>query len=203
MPKIVERIKFRKQFTSSITGKLESIYWGYLTPSDAARSHEYIDRLIASQRMNTVPDATIQKWLSDLPDKRYDKLVKVQLVKPRSRGTLGLFLEDYISKLSQSENSLDNFRSSKDTLLAFFGEDRRLETITKQDALDYKEYLKTSGRIDGKGGYGQNSVSKKLQHAARFFQAMHDLEMIPSNPFKSIREAPGDKTDRKDYISRG
>ena len=200
MPKIVEKIKFRKQFTSVVSGKLESIYWGYLAPSEAARSHEYIERLVASQRMNTVPDATIQKWLSDLSDKRYEKLVKVFLVKPRSRGTLGPFLEDFISKLSQSENSLDNFRSSRDTLLAFFGEDRRLETITKQDAINYKEYLKTTGRIDGKGGYGQNSVSKKLQHAARFFQAMQDMEMISSNPFKSVREVPVDETDRKDYI---
>ena len=28
MPKIIEKIKFRKQFTSISGGKLESIYWG-------------------------------------------------------------------------------------------------------------------------------------------------------------------------------
>jgi len=61
MPKVIEKVKFRKQFISIAGGRLESIYWGYLTPSDAARSNEYLDRLIESKRMRTMPDATVQK----------------------------------------------------------------------------------------------------------------------------------------------
>jgi Site-specific recombinase XerC len=203
MPKIVEKVKFRKQFTSVVSGKLESIYWGYLAPSEAARSHEYIERLVASQRMNTVPDATIQKWLSDLSDKRYEKLVKVHLVKPRSRDTLGNFLERYIDQLGGSKNTLDNYIASKDCLIAFFGFDRKPETICCQEAMQYKEYLKTTGRIDGKGGYGQNSVRKKLIHANKFFRAMLKAEFIRENPFEEVRESPIDETDRKKYVSAG
>ena len=176
MPKIIEKIKFRKQFTSIAGGKLESIYWGYLTPSDAARSNEYLDRLIESKRMRTVPDVTIQKWLNDLPDKRYEKLVNVSLVKPRVRNTLGNFVENFVDQLTVSINTWDNYIASKDCLIAYFGADCQPGTIGRQDAMRYKEYLKTSGRLDSKGGYGQNSLRKKLMHANKFFVAMQKAE---------------------------
>lgn len=201
MPKIVEKVKFRKQFMSTISGKLESIYWGWLTPSEVARSHEYIDRLIAAKRMNTLPDATIQKWLADLPDKRYEKLVKVHLVKPRARDTLGNFVENFITQLSISVNTRDNYISSKDCLIAFFGSDCKPETVSVQDAMQYKEYLKTTGRLDGKGAYAQNSVRKILIHANKFFRDMQKAEFIHENPFENVKESPADETDRKDYIS--
>jgi|GEM_PF-6535189 len=202
MPKIIEKVKFRKQFTSIAGGKLESIYWSNLTPSDAARSHEYLDRLIESQRMQTVPDATVQKWLNDLPDNRYEKLVKVSLVKPRTRDTLKNTLEKLIVKFAiPRKNTLDNYIASKDCLIAFFAADCKPETIGRQDAVRYKEYLKTVGRLDGKGGYGQNSLRKKLMHANRFFRAMHKDELIRENPFEDVKELPADETKRKEYIT--
>ena len=201
MPKVVEKVKFRKQFMSVVSDKLESIYWGNLTPSDAARSHEYLDRLIASQRMDTIPDTTVQKWLSDLPDKRYEKLVNVSLVKTRAKDTLGNFVENFVAQLSISINTRDNYIASKDCLIAFFGIDCKPETVGRQDAIRYKEYLKTEGRLDGKGGYGQNSLRKKLMHANKFFRAMQKAELIRDNPFDDVKESPADETDRKDTIT--
>ena len=201
MPRIVEKVKFRKQFTSLAGGKLESIYWGYLTPSDAARSNEYLDRLIASRRDGNEPDVTVQKWLADLSDKRHEKLVKVSLAKPRARDTLGNFVENFIDQLSISINTRDNYIASKDCLIEFFGFDGKPETIGRQDAMRYKEYLKTTGRLDGKGGYAQNSLRKKLMHANKFFRAMQEAELIRKNPFEDVKEPPADETDRKEYMT--
>lgn len=43
----LEKIKFRKQFTDPESKRLESVYFGDMSPSDAARAKEYIERLIS------------------------------------------------------------------------------------------------------------------------------------------------------------
>lgn len=200
MPKIVEQVLLRKQFTNPQTKKLESIYWGHVSPSEAARTKEYIDRLIVYSKVGGTPDMTIQKWLTQLSNEKHQKLSDVGLAKARSRMTLGAILDVIIGKHSNNKNTYDIYLSSKERLIAFFGADRQPETITKEDAAKYKEFLKTKGRVKGGGGYKQNTVWKKLQQASYFFSEMLEEELILHNPFAKVKESPTSESNRKEYI---
>jgi integrase len=166
----------------------------------AARTKEYIDRLIVYSKVGSSPDVTIQKWLAQLPIEKHQKLSDVGLVKARSRMTLGAILDDIVAKHSDNKNTYDIYRSSKERLIAFFGADRQPETITKEDAIAYKEFLKTRGKVRGGGGYSQNTVWKKLQQAGYFFTVMQEDELILRNPFAKVKEPPTPESNRKCYI---
>ena len=55
--------------------------------------------------------------------------------------------------------------------------------------------------MDGKGGYGQNSVWKKMQHAKLFFDEMIFRKLILENPFERLTVPKVDNHDRKLYVS--
>jgi integrase len=55
--------------------------------------------------------------------------------------------------------------------------------------------------MDGNGGYGQNSVWKKMQHAKKFFGEMVYRKLIIENPFERLTVPKVDDHDRKIYVS--
>ena len=79
-----------------------------------------------------------------------------------------------------------NYNSTRRNLVAYFGYDRKLSTITKGDVDDFRVFM----RVDE--GLADNTVRRRMGISKQFFQAAVRKKIIPENPFLghacSVRE---------------
>jgi len=164
-----------------------SIWLGRVTVDLAESFQRFADRIVNAILMNVPIDAETTRWLADLPDKYYAKLVRKRLVPPRRRaGTLGEIIPKLIKARAPtvSGQTVEVWGQAEKSLYLFFGQDKRVDSITRIEAESFRSWLVSSGRFDGKGGLKPTTVWKRLQHVIMFFSAMVKEEIIPKNPFE-------------------
>jgi integrase len=125
-------------------------------------------------------DAETQRWVSTLDVKLLRKLVKAGLVASREAATLGAFLAAYIgSRADVKPGTRINFGQVQRDLLAFYGEQKRLEEISRGDADAFRLHLLKS--------LGDNTVRRRCGRAKQFFRAAVRKRLITENPFGDMK----------------
>jgi len=103
-----------------------------------------------------------------------DKLARVGLLAARKDiRTLGAHLDDYFTRRSDVKGSTRvNWEHTRRNLLAYFGADRALASITAGEARDWERCLKSGtarvGRYAGREadeGLAPNTVRKRVSNA--------------------------------------
>lgn len=179
----------------------------YYTEKSANELFDVVEELEFSIE-NNIPfhmmSVKTQNYLKKASLRTRKKLEKAQLIKESEITTLGKYSDLFLERLvlDKKPNTMDNYRSSFQNMTKYFDKDRQPETVTREEALDYKSWLRTNGRTDGKGGYSADSVKKKLEHVKLLFDEMRKSGFITSNPFDGIlQKRNADKKDeRKRYI---
>ena len=193
-----------KRFMFYGTGKKRhTIRLGNVTMEIARSFKARVDVLINAQKMQVAVDPGTARWVRELPDKLHADLAKYGLVIPRKQGvTLG----DIIPKLIKSraatvsEQTIEIWEQSKKSLYRYFGQDKRVDTITRTDAESFRSWLVSDGRLDGKGGLKPTTVWKRLQHVMAFFKLMVLNDDIVKNPFEGMSMSPVVDEERNEYI---
>ena len=97
--------------------------------------------------------------------------------------------------------TLINWRHTRRCLLAYFGEDRTLVSITAGDARDFERYLKTGARksryVDKSAddGLSGDTVRKRIANAKQFFADAVAHGYIDKNPFAGSQVDPQGEPD--------
>ena len=180
-----------------------SIWLGKVPVNLAESFQRFVDRILNAQLMNVPIDAETSRWLAELSDKYYEKLVAKGFVPPRKKaGTLGERIPELIKSRAAtvSPQTIEVWGQSEKSLYQYFGKDKRIDAITRIEAESFRSWLVSNGRFDGKGGLKPATVWKRLQHVVAFFEMMVKDDEITKNPFDGLTMSPVVDTDRNEYI---
>jgi hypothetical protein len=146
------------------------------------------------------PDAELQAWLAKCSPLLLDKLARVGLIPQRKPVAkveavkLGPFLDGYIrGRTDVKAGTAMNFEQARGSLVAHFGEERLLESITPGDADAWRISLKAKGLAD-------NTVRRFCGRAKQFFRNALRRRLITENPFGDMKDTSVRANRERDYF---
>lgn len=196
----------------------------------AEKIKQKIEAIIVAQLAQGLIDDETAAWIGDI--KRdfktlYVKLAGVGLVDTAADGgsvrqlatTLKAFLDQYIDerKPTWKERTIAGALQDADSLVEFFGPDRRLADITDADAKRFLLWLRTAGRKqrkkkaekpaptgddDKKTGLAMATIGRRIRRSKEFFGFAVSGELIKKNPFAGIKAPPQHNKDRYFFVDR-
>jgi len=180
-----------------------SIWLGKIADAVADSFRSFADRIVNAHLMNVAIDAETSRWLTTLSDKYYEKLLVKGFVPPRRKvSTLGECIPKLIKARASTVNgqTIEIWQQSERSLYMFFGEDKKISTITRVDAESFRSWLVSNGRLDGQGGLKPTTVWKRLQHVVAFFESLVKGDEITKNPFEGLTMSPVIDEERNHYV---
>lgn len=178
-------------------GSRKTIRLGKASMKQALAFKVKIENVIAG-RFSGIDEETA-RWVSDLPDDVYSKLVAVGLVDgrtPQAGMTLDAFLSEYISgRVDVKPSTRTVFERTRNHLLAHFGGDKPLHAITEGDADAWRLYLVGQG-------LAPNTINRTCGVARQFFRAARRRKLIRKNPFAELKTTVTGNKAREYFISR-
>jgi len=154
-----------------------------------------VESILAAKLAGTPIPQDTAHWLGEIGPELYEKLAKVGLVPPRNNTTLAEFLDRWIHhKEAQgaSKESLISWGLVIDELKRLFG-NLPLKDIAPAHGEQYRQAMLDRG-LRG------STVSKRLGHARGMLEDGVRWGEIPANPWKHVRHAKGDISERRAYV---
>ncbi len=183
-------------------GKRVSIRVGKTSKRDAESFRVHIENLVGWKFFGlSLPDETAA-WLNGRGTFLRSKLEKTGIVDPigqKSNKTiirLGDFIHGYIDKRKDIKPGTRTcLNLVKGRMIRFFGEDRDIESITEQDAEDFKQSL------IGKEKLAENTARRSVSIARQFFRAAVKGRLLEANPFDGIPVSLKEVRDRHIFLN--
>jgi len=182
-------------------GKRRSIRLGKVSQRVAEAVKVRVEHLAAAAITGHALDAETARWVAELSDSLADKLAKVGLIAERESATLGEFVDGYIGKHTDVKpRTLLAYKQGRDSLVEFFGADRRLDTISPGEADEYRLWLR--GEANKGDGYAEATTGRRIKHAKQFFTAAVRRRVIQGNPFADVKGGTQENRDRFYFVTR-
>jgi integrase len=145
-------------------------------------------------------DAETARWLADLPDDIYCKLVAVELAEPRAETgsgmSIGELCDQYLaSRTDVRERTLSVYQQTRRNLVEFLGADKPLVEITPYDAEQWRRYLTEEGLATA-------TARKRTQVAKQFLRSAVKRNAIHSNPFAELKSSAVTNPARQFFVSQ-
>jgi len=184
-----------------VNGDRRSIRPGKINKTTAQQIARQVDVLVASKASGGTIELATAKWLGDIGERLYSKLVRAELVEPRFSAepepsiTLAEFLNEYVKTgITQkgdaaSLNTLRNWRFTRNMLLDCFDGSRLVESFTVADGKAFRKWLErrkipvTPRTPTGK--MNETSIRQRVGNAKSMFSHAVKEELLPSNPFRN------------------
>jgi integrase len=169
----------RIQFMDNGERRLISI--GQVKMDEAHEFKANIEALIKAKRIGQAIGPGVSDWLKALPDDMHARIAAVGLVPARVTVaaptvlTLGQLLADFIAGKSVKPSTLLRIEQAKRTLIEHFGADREVASITKEDALKWRNGLRAN--------YSQATLSRTVLYAREAFSWAMEMDKITASPF--------------------
>jgi len=170
----------------------------------AERLLQKIETLNAANRAGLAElDEETARWLAKLSAAMADKLAAVDLIPKRDADedqnnlTMQEMVNRYIdSRTDVKPDTATVWKRTRKHLVAFFGADREIQTVTVGQAKDFRLYLLRKPLAD-------NTVRRTCGIAKQFFEDAIDRELITRNPFKhrDIPTSTGGNSDRQFLVT--
>jgi len=156
----------------------------------------HIEELIAAKAAGSAIDRRTANWLADIGQNVHDKLSNAELVEQRASSSLGDFVAGYIKRRSDvksgTRTAYDQVRLN---LVAFFGYDRPLRSITANEAAEFREWLQAEE------GQAENTLRRRCVRARQFFTAAIKAKLIDDNPFDGMPVSVGGNKEKERFIT--
>lgn len=187
-------------------GKRRTVRLGKTSMVQAEAVKIKIESLVTTQFSGRIEDETA-RWLTNLGDKAYAKLVRVGLVPPRTPvpatpetpaalDRLAAFLDNYIKSRSDVKPGTRTvFARTRKHLVNFFGAGKRLDNVTEGDADAWRLYLVSQG-------LAPNTVNRTCGIARQFFRSAVRRRLLRENPFAGLKTAVTGNKAREFFVSR-
>ncbi len=180
-------------------GVRKTIHLGKTTKKQAESARRFVEDLIASRTMGSAPADTTAEWVANLPEAMRGRLERVGLVEPqkgRDRPTLGEWLAEYVDgRQDVKASTMLVYGHTRRNLLAFFGEDRRLDAVTPGDADAFRVFLATEQNL------AANTVARRMGYAVQYFRAAVRRKIIAENPFAGQSSAVRENRERFHFVT--
>ena len=156
----------------------------------------HIKELIAAKATASAIDRRTANWLRDIGQNIHDKLSNAGLVEPRASSNLGDFLTGYIKRRSDVKpGTVTNYDQVRLNLVAFFGPEKPLRSITASDAADFREWLQTDE------GQAENTLRRRCGRARQFFTAAMKAKLIDGNPFDGMAVTVSGNKEKERFVT--
>lgn len=185
------------QFTDE-NGRRPVINLGKISKRQAEAIHTRVERLLAARSAELPLDSETSAWVGSLSGQMRERLAKAGLIEQRESYTLKAFIDDYLKRRTDIKpRTRYKLQECGDRLCEFFGAERRLDSITKSEAVDHHRWLLESG-------LAPNTAKRLSGRAKQIFADALERELISKNPFKS-KSVPTNVTPNKErlfYVTR-
>ena len=187
------------QFT--LRGKRKTLRLGKVSVRHAATIQQHLDELILSEKLNVPPDVRTRSWVTEIPHDFQERLFTLGLIRSVSANSLGRALSLVCSDRKVSV-STESFRQQvREKLIAFFGDDLALSTITTGDVEAWRRWLAVAG---SKGGtpLAPATVASRGKQAANWFGQFVSRGWITENPFDGMKGWSKANPERSRFVTR-
>lgn len=162
---------------------------------DVIRMH--VDHLVsAALSRQAVPRETAE-WLGEIGDDLHRKLARAGLVdarEVRAAVAIGAFLDAYIARRSDLKKmTVNNFKQVRKWMVAHFGADRDLTTITRGEIGDWHRHVKAN--------LSAATVAMHVKKGRQVFQDAVDRRLMAENPVKGLKAGSMENRERLEYVS--
>lgn len=149
-------------------------------------------------------------WLSKIGDTLYDKLVTVGLCEPRVVGTersLADVIDHHIARgmtksgRAAAAHTVTRWKTARHLLVKYFKK-RTVESVTVEDAEDFRVWLGKRKVGSAKKPYSENSIRTVMASAKMFCNAAIRRKWITENPFEYENASVEANKERSIYVPR-
>jgi integrase len=170
-----------------------------LTGFNKAKCEEiarHVEELVAAKASGSAIDRRTANWLGDIGQVIHDKLSRAGLIEVRVSSSLGDFVTGYIERRKDVEpGTITNYHQVRLNLVAFFGYDKPLRSITSADAAAFRAWLATDE------GLSENTLRRRCGRARQFFTAAIKAKLIEENPFDGMAVSVGGSKGKARFIT--
>ncbi|MGC8553660.1 MAG: tyrosine-type recombinase/integrase [Phycisphaerae bacterium] len=171
------------QFTDG-QGIRRTVRLGQCSNKDAASICGHIEALAAAKTSGQPVAAQTAAWLQSISDTPHGRLAKAGLCEPRkvaASATIGDFIDRFIAERPDAKPfTVINIRQSKRMLLEYFGENKTMQSVTRDDAFAMQRALKAKG-------LAQATYGRHFGRCRQFWRAATKQEIFTgANPFADI-----------------
>lgn len=201
------RVAFR-----SIDKRQLFIRLGKLTGSQAKRAERTRAMIAALETAakSGYRDEEAIGWADKQSERVYGKLAAGGLVPKRETQqvhTLGSLLDAYFATMQVKPSTRTRYEQGRDRLLAYFDRDQELQTITTQDAEEWRAWLRQQTKTAGTGKsartmrrYSDATVAKDVTLARQFLTKGVRWGQVSANPFEGVKAGSQRNPERLFYI---
>lgn len=157
-----------------------------------------IEQLVAMRATGEELPRRLVEWLARCSDEFHKALSDKRLVDPRrpvKPTRLSEYVDAYIESSTVAESTKKTMRTSKASLVEFFGEDCPIADVTPGDADRWREFLI-------KKKYAKATISLRVDHARQFFRRAFRDRLIPETPFLEVKAGSKKNKDTNVYVPR-
>ncbi len=175
-------------------GRRKTIRVGKMSKRHAMSFKLRVEDLVGAALVGHAPSDETSRWLVDLDDTSYSRLVAVGLAKPREPVSRRLdnVLADYFDMADVKPATAVRYGQTRKSLLAHFGEDCDVDSITERDAEAWRANLRAR--------YSLATVSRAVMHARTFWRWAIRRGRAKTNPFLDIKAGPQTNTSRQMFV---
>jgi integrase len=173
-------------------GKRRSIRLGKVSQRLAEQIKFRVEALNAAVISRCPLDGDTAAWVASIGDDLAAKLAAVGLIAPRSRGLLGEFIDAYIERRTDAKPlTVMGFDQARTRMVAFFGPDRPLSSITPADGDAWLIWLRDR--------FAPATAARTFKRGSQFLRAACRARLLPGNPFEGIR-VPSQANDARSFF---
>lgn len=177
-------------------GKRQAIRLGDVPVKDAERFLGRVESLISAKLCGTSIDQDTARWVTALPDKMYERIVRAGLAQPRERTqiiTLVQLLDRFVEAAVVKPATKAAYRQTTKSLLKHFGSGTRVDHIKEADADRWRKALADEG-------LAQATQAKRTHIARSIFSRAVRWGYIERSPFEGVKSGTQVNPDRWHYV---
>jgi integrase len=195
-----DRRGLRRILFSAPDGKRKTIRLGKASMRQAEAFKVKVEQLVHAALLGHSPDDETSRWLTSLDKRLYGRITAVGLAPSRSSALLVAWIDGYLAeRIDLKPRTKDTLRATRDHLSKFFGADRPMRSITRDEASRWRAKMLADG-------LALATVRLYVGNARTLFGTAAQRDLIPKNPFdhlaggttasKNERYVTADEADR-------
>ena len=198
---------------ADLAGERKTIRLGKVSQRSAEGIKLRVEQLLEAKCLCRPMENELASWVMNLEPLMAKRFAAVGLITtPESTASVSLseHLANYFAlRTDVKPGTMINWRHTQRCLLAYFGADRTLVSITAGEARDWERWLKTGvarthryADHEAHDGLAANTVRKRVSNAKQFFQDAVSRDTLAKNPFLGLKGAVGSNRERDFFIDR-
>lgn len=202
MSSITKRPNGHRWLCFKFRNKRHTLRLGKVEDSVAREVQRRLDVLIEHAAAGLAPPAEIAVWLTRIDERLYKNLFTAGLVAPRGPSILNELItahEEALQARGRKPSTLHNNCVLHSNLRKYFGETRRLDAISLQEADLFRRHLLEKGSSEG-GPLARATVSNRCRRARSMFAFAVKNGWLQANPFREIATGREWNPARDKYI---